>query len=546
MTAQTQKFNASGVSQIDNAIKAMALENLVMNYQPESIVLVSGNDKLALTLQRFCRNSSRHFQWKPVKGPANPVSVARLVYGSLPCTMRAIIAFFRYLFGILPLFRAKQAATAYGEISFVDVLVHLDKKALTTGRFISNYWTALVGRLGQSNCQTNWLHNYFYQDAIPTPVKAQELLGSFNKNASGIQSHILIEANLGASVFIRALKDYLRISIAATHLSRIDRCFTPAGSGLDLWPLFKDEWIDSLRGSNAMMHCLRVSLYEKIFNDLPHQKVGVYIQENQPWEMALIHAWKAAGHGQLIGVPHTTVRFWDLRYFYDYRSYARTAKNPLPIPDLVAVNGPVAKNNYLRGGYPETQIVEVEALRFIHLLNRAAAGASTKSLNNALQVLVCGDFLSSTTNKMLSWLGTAAQSLPAEIRYVLKPHPAYPVKASDFPSLTLEVTEASFAELFLNCDVVFTSNITSAAVDAYCSGIPVIQMLDGNTFNMSPLRGLKGGVYVKNAAELMEALRNIEQRDSAQVEPYFYLDEKLPRWKRLLDLGAECGAGDLD
>lgn len=538
MTSLAQKVNVLETSQIDNAIKAFVLESLVLEHKPISIVLVSNNDKIASTLQSFCQKLRLRFKWNFVKLPEKPKPIARLIYSFLPYPMRAIIYFLWYLFKSLPLLRTKQvAAPAFnGEITFVDILVHLDRKAFTTGTFISNFWATLVDKLFRSNVKTNWLHNYFYQETIPTLVRAQWLIGCFNKCSGEIQSHALIEANLSLSVFIKALKDYFRTMMLSFHLSAASSHLLPAGSSLDLWPLFKHEWIDSLRGQSAMVNCLRFSFYEKTFSGIPYQKIGVYIQENKPWEMALIYTWKAAGHGKLIGVPHATVRFWDLRYFYDSRSYERTGKNVLPIPDMVAVNGPAAKKVYLEGGYPEPQVTEVEALRFLHLLNRNPANTPINSQSNALNVLVCGDSLSATNDKILSWIEIAAQSLPPETSYVFKLHPAYPVKLGDSPSLTLEMTDAPLGELFADCDVVFTSNLTSAAVDAYCLGIPVVQMLDGNTVNVSPLRGLKGVVHVTNPTELAEALRNAKQRERVMPESYFCLDEELPRWQKLLDM----------
>lgn len=537
MTSLAQKFNASGTSQINDAIKAFALESLIAKYTIGSIDLISSNSLLALTLKNLCRNLGLNFQWNYLKQTKMPRLSVKLLYHALPYPFQALIYFFVYLFKTITcLYNRKPVAIDNPGISFIDVLVHLDRRAFKKGTFISNYWTSLVDMLSDSNVKTNWLHNYFYQKEIPSFSRAQELLRCFNNSNSKIQSHSLIESNLNLSVFAKALKDYFRTSWVSFRLSEASRNFVPAGSALDFWPLFKDEWIDSLRGNVAMINCLRVSLYEKIFSHLPYQKLGCYIQENQPWEMALIHAWKAAGHGKLVGVPHTTVRFWDLRYFYDPRSYARTGNNDLPTPDLVAVNGPSAKKTYLDGGYPESQIAEVEALRFIHLLKRNADDTSAKSTSMPLNVLICGDFLAATNNKMLSWLLRAAQSLPPETSYVFKPHPAYPVKLSDYSTLKLEETNALLSELFAKCDVVFTSNITSAAVDAYCSGIPVVQMLDGKTFNMSPLRGLTDVMYVTNPLELAEALLHVKNRESVVPEPYFYLDEQLPRWRQLLGL----------
>ena len=50
--------------------------------------------------------------------------------------------------------------------------------------------------------------------------------------------------------------------------------------------------------------------------------------------------------------------------------------------------------------------------------------------------------------------------------------------------------------------VVYASSTTSAAIDAYCSGIPVVALIDGTQLNLSPLRGLKGVKFVINGKQL--------------------------------------------
>ena len=37
----------------------------------------------------------------------------------------------------------------------------------------------------------------------------------------------------------------------------------------------------------------------------------------------MIHAWRASGHGSITAFPHSTVRYWDLRHFFDVRTYTR-------------------------------------------------------------------------------------------------------------------------------------------------------------------------------------------------------------------------------
>lgn len=101
---------------------------------------------------------------------------------------------------------------------------------------------------------------------------------------------------------------------------------------------------------------------------LPRQDKGFYLQENQGWEFGFIHSWRVSGHNKcLVGIPHNTVRYWDLRGYFDPEIFEDTSRCQLPFPDFVGVNGEAAKKLYLDSGYPEDILIEVEALRYLHL-----------------------------------------------------------------------------------------------------------------------------------------------------------------------------------
>jgi surface carbohydrate biosynthesis protein (TIGR04326 family) len=537
MSSLAQKFNISGTSRIDDAIKLLALERLVVEQQSNSIVLVTGNRRLAAAVQPFCRNRSIGYAFRQ-GGVNQPRRDFRSVMRLLPHSWRAFIYLAWYVGKALPFLppQRKTAATKFvGEVTFIDVLTHLDKKALATGRFISNYWTDLVGKLPDWKINSNWLHLFFRHSDIVSPAQAQHQVDRFNENSRGAQFHRLIERSLTIRVIFAAVRDYLAVRRSRTVLRGIS-AIQPAGSTLDLWPLHVEGWEDSLCGKEAMINCLRLSLFEAVANSLTRQRIGVYIAENQPWEMALIYAWKAAGHETLIGVPHTTVRYWDLRYHYDSRSYVKNKANDLPMPDLLAVNGPAAKDTVLRGGYPSDRVREVEALRFLYLLKPRPHSETISSVSKGLRILVCGDFLPETTRRIISWLEAAAKSLPPDSVYVFKPHPAYPLGSTDYHALKLEISEVPLGDLLADCDVVFASYITSAVVDAYCVGVPIVQMLDGSSFNTSPLRGLKGVTYAATPDELAEALSNAKRRERVKAVNYFYLDAELSRWRNLLSV----------
>jgi surface carbohydrate biosynthesis protein (TIGR04326 family) len=530
MTHLAHKFNASGASPIHDAIKLLALEEYLTGNPATAVELFSANSALAKSLARLCGTTGKAFRWRRV-GPAAPPDVKARLRHLLPMVVQAVIHLVRYV--ARRSLRGRPAmCAADATLTFVDVLVHLDPQTVASGRFVSNYWTGLVGEVARSGMRTSWLHSYFTHHAVPSFAAAQQLVARLNEAENSLQCHRLIDSHLCVPVIARALRDYFSVLRAAARAREIRRRMRPAGSAVDLWPLFEREWRDCARGQGAMANCLLLNLFERAVGSLPRQAMGVYLQENQPWEMALVHAWKSAGHGRLIGVPHTTVRFWDLRYFYDPRTYASRDAGAMPRPDQVAVNGPVALRAYREAGYPDEELRVVEALRYMHLLKRPAPRG--RAPGDPLRVLVCGDFHHGTNRKLLSWIDSAAKSLPAGTTYCLKPHPAYPFRRADLPGISARIANEPLAELLGCADVVFTSNITSSAVDAYCAGVPVVQMLDGDFFNMSPLRGLPGVTYVTGPAELVGALREPFPCDLFEPEQYFNLNRELPLWRQLL------------
>lgn len=533
MTPLAQRFNAAAGSPVHDAIKLLALEELIAGWSVRRIVLHSSNAALAECLRIYCAGSQIEFEWTNV--PRQPASRSWRTW--TPLAVQALISAVRYIARRRNGGGEPAIPTADAPVTFIDVLVHLDRSALATGRFVSNYWTKLVELLARAGVRTNWLHQFFQHEAIPSFSQADALVRGFNEQASGREQHLLLDACIDRTVMARALQDWWRLYRASRRLSGVRNFFRPAQSRIDLWPLFRYEWREGLEGPTAIVNCLSLCVFERALVRVPAQRLGIYIQENQPWEMALIHAWKAAGHGRLIGVPHTTVRYWDLRYFYDPRSYQRRAVNSLPMPDVVAVNGPSAHASYRTAGYPPDDIVDVEALRYMHL----AAAAEAVPRSESLRILICGDFLPSTSHKMLSWMLQAAPALPRNARFLFKPHPAYHISLEPYRALSLEPTSAPLGEVLVSCDVVFASNITSAAVDAYCRGIAVVQVLDGGTFNMSPLRGMPGVTYVASADELGRALLEASGTQRPAPAPYFHLDVSLPRWSALLGVGvASC------
>ncbi len=532
MAAIAQKFNISGTSLVNDAIKALALEALITKHDTTSLTLFTSNRPLAECIKDLCNSSGRGYKEHLTKNTLKSKGF-RPLYRKLPYFIQNLIYLIWLLYRSIrvPNPANNPVKTPDCEVIFFDVLVHLDHSAISSGKFSSNYWTSLVNKLNEWKIKSNWLHMYFRHPTTPNLKTALKFTEQFTNGSVGMQNHMLIEQYLTLSVLRKVISDVFKLRRRYITLRSISEQRTEH-TRLNLFLLHNQDWRDSTLGAEAVSNCLRLSLFDKVLNLIPPQKLGVFISENQPWEMALLHSWKACGHGTLISVPHTTVRFWDLRYFYDPRTYVRNSDNSLPLPDILAINGPVAHKTIVTSGYPELRITEVEALRFMHLLGKPSKYSGERRPGKPLRVLVFGDFLASTNETLLKWLEIAALKLPGETHYTFKPHPAYLVNPLNYTNLPLEVTDLPLISLLDDFDVVYTSNTTSASADAYCAGKYVVQMLDGKALNTSPLRNFPSVMFVTSPTDLYHALIRA-QRGEISTESYFHMNEGLYGWREM-------------
>lgn len=537
MTPFVEKCNFQKSPWIDVAIKLMAYTGYAVTHPIETLRLLTANCSLAACLQQWCDAFGVGFEWRAEAEPAPKESIRRCIYHALPTRLQAAFWLIRYVVERWPLrgVGVSEWRVSSARISFVSYLFNLVPVATAEQRFESRYWGHLPDVLRDEGRTTNWLHIFVKDNLVPTTREAAQVLRRFNQSAQGRQVHVALDSFLSARVVLKTLRDWLRIARSSRRLEKY--VAQTSSNGLNLWPLCADEWRDSMAGTTAMANLLYLNLFEAALKSLPPQQTGVYLQENQGWEFALLQAWRAAGHGRIIGCAHSAVRYWDLRYFFDPRCFNRAQANPMPMPDKVAVNGAGGLQSYRDGGYPAANLVEVEALRYLYLNElRDVPGDESAATVPDLRLLVLGDYSVRHTGVQMRLLEQAAASLPANTTITVKPHPACPIRAADYPEMVMRVTMEPVAKLLPHCDAAYTSASTASALDAFCAGVPVISVLDSETLNQSPLRGMTGVQFVSTPTDLSQAIvRAAKQpRDLQQGRGFFHLDTDLPRWKKLL------------
>ena len=523
-------------AQLNNLAKIFAVIEIIKQHKFEQIQICTADKNLSTIISSLATSNSVRFKEITFNGDISPTSTKSQFKKLTPKPLLALISLLQQSRVVAKLRTNENPptrTTLSGSISFFDYWYRFGATVNETRKFESQYWTNLVDELKDKN--VNWLHNLVDKHKKSELLHIKSLQNDFNL-ANTNNRHSIIDAISESAVFVKSVKSYLRLLIRSLWLDKYKSAFSLSDAPINFWPIFKNEWLNSLRGYEAMTNCIRFHRLELILQRLPKQRLGFYLIENQPWEMALIHLWRKHGHGQIIGVAHSTVRFWDLRLMSDPRRFLEVGINTMPRPDWVAVNGPLAHSSLVDARYPESELVDVEALMYQHLAvaptnNRKKSSDTSK----VTTILVATDFLESATRTQMKLLNDLLQTTESKnLRVLLKPHWSQTFKDLD-PRIDVVSGKEDLATYFDQCDVLYCSAITSAVIDGACAGVPVIQCLDAQSFNLSPLRGHAEVQVVRTTKELMHAINNIGDKPPI-IKPstLFNLDSQLPKWKALI------------
>jgi surface carbohydrate biosynthesis protein (TIGR04326 family) len=534
LTLIVEKCNYGKSTWINDGIRLLAFEKIIKKGSIHKIRLATSNDLLIKSFRLLCLKNEIEIELQHILNVESSKSKFRRFYALWPLSLQAIAAFCFNITRRWPLRGSGliEWKSTTGEITFISYFFNLVSKSAEKGQYESRYWGHLPDSLLKEKVSTNWLHIYVKDSVCPSEKHVDKLIQKFNQIGQEKQTHTTLDTFLGLKVIWNTLLDWIRLFKVGRKIQGLDS-IEKDDSGY-LWPFIEMDLNESLYGRTALNNLLYFNLFEEALRLLPKQKRGVYLQENQGWEFALIQSWKMKKHKTLIGVPHSTVRFWDLRYFFHSRSYKGNISNQLPRPDKVAVNGKLMHKNYLDGEYKQSELIDVEALRYLYL------NTDDKKINDDLKIddillLVLGDYLSENTHLQMQLLEEAYPSFSTNITILVKPHRNCPIIPSKYPRLKMEVTNDSISGLLPKCNIAYTSNVTSAAIEAYCANVPVISALDPQMLNMSPLLGIDGVDFISSPAELVSAI-NKNKIGIKRIEPeeIFWLNPTLAKWKKLL------------
>jgi surface carbohydrate biosynthesis protein (TIGR04326 family) len=528
---------------IYDCLRLIALEEILLEKSPSAVSLITSNKALSQAIGRLCKNLKMDFNWR--RGATARKCSLRRIYEALPEPMRGLISL-RHIVKYWKLRTLERPKWFSGEdaIFVGSYFVHLDPTLCERGQFHSRQWGGLPKFLRDGGRMTNWIQLFLFSSVVPSVATGLRWMCQFNKDANNQGFHAFLESYLTLRKVLGALKQWLWLNTVSWRLRDIQSAFNPKGSAVWLWPMLRSDWQSSLNGPVAISNCLWIALFDAVLADMPRQRTGIYLYENQAWEKALLRAWRKHGHGNIVGVQHATVPFWHLYYFDDPRSLTAKQNCAMPLPDRLAANGAKAWEAFSGTGYPIERLVEAEALRYQNVseVNRThepnSAQCALVNPSESIKVIILGDLLPRSMDHLLTLVEqTVLNYRLAGYKFTLKSHPGFSVNLADYPGLEADETNDDLGRILGKYDIAIAANSTSASVDAFLAGLPVIIGLNGDELNLSPLRGQTGALFVGSCEELAEALQTtyggVATVNSERAE-FFFLNPHLARWNRLL------------
>jgi len=515
LTSIEQKFNLDDSSGINDILKLLALKEILKNYTVDSITLLTNDFKLKSSIKHYCNHCNIKFNYN------NKLFFNLNILANVFSTFFFVIKYIYFCFSNNKIIEKQYLK---GDITFFDIFVHLKKESINNKKFNSSYWNDLIEILRSSKISTSWVHLFYSYRDIPKFSNAKKITTKFNKNDSRNFNHLFIEDHLTLNIILKATWTYLKYFPLYFKVFLKAKLFLNNGE-INMYYFLNDNLCESLFGQSRIINEIRLLLFDSLFKYSKKQNLGFYIQENQTWELILSTKWKKYNNGTLYGVPHSTLRYWDLRYF---DSNKNIIKKKSILPDYILLNSQYAFNLLKQYEIIRDRIFLVEALRYQHLLNFNKNDKSNK-------IIIFGDFQASTNKKILDCLMTLNNKFSFKYKFYYRQHPAFYFNIDHF-----KITEdnRNIDEILIDYNIAIISNISSTSAEAFSLGIDIIQYLDGKKLNFSPLKGIDGLYNFKNADELSLILENFEtkQFNINKKNNYFELNRNLTRWKKILNI----------
>jgi len=508
------------------SIKFFALVNMLKKYDIKIIKCFSKDIELKNALKIYCKQHKIQYDNKinSINFQLNQSIIYHIIKANF-FLLKYFITFFHYKKSTI-----KQHNLSNNSVFFHSYFMNYKKSSVIKNQYYSNYWKDLPELFINNGKKINWFHTYLKTKNVKTIHTGKNIINNLNDENN---LHNFIENYFTIFDYFNILTKWILLMCRIMFLQKKLKKIISDDSRSFLFEFHKSSFNNSFYGSLSIMNLIWINRFNEIMKNINRQNLGFYLCENQGWERALIYYWKLNNHGKLIGVVHSTMPFWDLRYFQDKNFYDE--KHSLPFPDYFAINSPIAKDLYKKSLQPINKLIEVEALRYLDLINqckRISIETNNKSLN---RILIVGDFQQNTTTDLIKIIKDASLDLK-DYKIDFKPHPGNYIDISKFGLNNVNIVNDSLVNISSQYDYFITTANTSSTMDLILLRKNFSVFLHSDDFNASYLTEIPGIEYFYDKSSLILILMDSYHKHS-RINPneIFYSGSSLNKWKSLIN-----------
>ena len=514
---------------IKDCLKIIALKDYLIDNLNENIHIINVPKYCKYSINQFTKNTnvkliiqyqiSNKFKYK--------------VNVKIPFFIKSFYTLIKYYF--LSLFfnknKTNKKLSSNKEILIVSYFLNFDKEDLKNKKFTSDYWGKLIDNLKSKGYLVNWLH-MFPTDNNPKYKKNLNNLNYIN-NTSDNENHYFLENYTTFRIFLLTLINYIKFTLITKKFANQKSSLNCKKNNILFWDLLKNDWQDSLLGSNLMRNILIYYQFSEFVKNISKQKKILYLHEGQGWEKALLNAVKKTHKSELIAVIQSPIRFWDIKIFSSLKNEKVHKLNSLTIPDQIAVNTYDGINMLDEYGVNSNKLFLVEPLRYKKITNYSVLDYST----HKIRILVLGGYLKELTRELLE----STNMLKEELSFNFRSHPGYVIDIKNY-NVTYDNNNTIEKSLIEN-DIVIVAGDSSVAIDAYLAKKIVIIYTKKGDLNYSPLRNYKDIKFISDKNSLRKYMLELNARckrdkslfKSKDIKKIYLESMDNKKWKNLLE-----------
>ena len=540
--AEKSPFLCRSIFQV---FKLRTLERIFSDNNCQGLVYHGSNAPLHSVLRKWSLELGHSYEWVPSLAHSSVRSedgFGRKFVRKLPYLLQGIAWLIKKWFDrwrhVSPVRQGVEGSDQTLRPTIVTFFPNIHIDQMKKGNFRSKYWEGFHDYLEMKKLSVDWVWLYFESKDLSFK-ESVKLKDECNRKSSNNQRYFLLEEFLSCGNLWKSLFLYLKLRKKADGLHDLRKAFFLSDSKINFFPIMEHDWNHSLFGIGAIEKIVWAIMLDAMAQKLPASPWGLYMWENQAWERSLVSAWKRRRpDSKIIGYEHSSIRLMDLRLFFDPKTYEGKGIEEFPVPDMLGINSSKGLEWIRESGYPSQKTTRIEALRYFHLTGKYGCFRKPIMPTGRKLLMVTG-ILPEEARFQIQLLEQADEQggLEKYDQVWIKPHPVLtldPILKDLKPNFKFNIVTRPIIELMEKTDVVYSANSTGASLEVAWLGVPLIILAAMDSMNLNPLYDFPGQSFVKDCAGLLLALEN--PRSIEMPKDYFFLDEELRSWEKILGL----------